>query len=129
MILEAINLAVSGAAIISTILTATKLHRIQRKNKNNPPPILPTIIANTAARKAKQTKSLPTKPEHKGTLPWSIYGAHGSQYGFRCPKCINVAKNKKQYPICTCDDYPREHYHFKCGDCRYTNILRTADDI
>jgi hypothetical protein len=64
-----------------------------------------------------------------GTLPWSIYQKSSSgNRGFRCPKCININKNTVQPPICTCDEYHREHFHYKCGDCGYTNILRTADD-
>lgn len=64
-----------------------------------------------------------------GALPWSIYGFHGHDHrGFRCPKCINVNKNTVQPPICACPEYHREHFHFKCGDCWYQNILKTADD-
>lgn len=119
MILEIINLAATGVAIISTMLTATKLHRIQLKNKNTPP-ALPIVSSKKTIH--------PIKLEHEGTLPWSIYSSNAPNDGFRCPKCINRARNKKQYPICKCDMYPREHYHFKCKDCHYTNILRTADD-
>lgn len=66
-----------------------------------------------------------------GSIPWSIYHsgyAYGVNYGFQCPKCINRDKNKEQYPICECEDFPREHFHFKCGDCGFKAILRTADD-
>jgi hypothetical protein len=67
-----------------------------------------------------------------GSLPWSIYQTVGDQYnrvtGFKCPKCCNMRSNHKQYPICLCEDYHTDHFHFKCNDCGHKNILRTADD-
>lgn len=119
MILEVIATVTSGAAIVSALWTATKMHRLQLKQKQSPLPPS-SLVSDILASKVKP------KPEHQGTLPWSIY-ALGK--GFTCPKCWNVSKNQKQYPICKCKKYSLEHYHFRCGDCKYTNILRTADDI
>lgn len=48
--------------------------------------------------------------------------------GFRCPKCNQREANKKQPKICNCLDFERDHFHFKCVDCEFTAIMRTADD-
>ncbi len=66
-----------------------------------------------------------------GTLKW-LWGnyagwGHLAEYGFRCPKCC-AYRNNKAYYICLCAEYHKEHFHFRCNDCGYTNIMRTADD-
>jgi len=73
-------------------------------------------------------------PHHKGTLPWdrwcenNLLQADLDSYGYECPKCHNVSKNVKKFPICLCEEYSEPHFHFKCGECSYEGILRTADD-
>lgn len=73
-------------------------------------------------RKLQRSK----EPDKNGVLPFSIYDR--SKGGFFCVKCLNVGKNKKQYPICSCPEYHREHFHFKCNDCGFSALLKTADD-
>lgn len=63
-----------------------------------------------------------------GALPWSIYKRQNGRHGFKCPKCINIHCNTAQPDLCSCLEYPRDHFHFKCGDCGFKSLLRTADD-
>src|SRR5258708_37294727 len=65
--------------------------------------------------------------KHDGTLSWSIYQicSKTDHWGFRCPKCDNIYQNPEHGPLCQCMEYHREHFHFKCNDCGYQNILRT----
>jgi hypothetical protein len=55
--------------------------------------------------------------------------------GFKCPKCRSVYA--AQPAICSCFDFPREHFHFQCGGknwekdkwcCGFQCIMRTDDD-
>lgn len=82
------------------------------------------IASGTIFLKSRSKKKVSVCSD--GTLPWSIYQT-GERHGFRCPKCINVHKNKTQMPYCECEEYHDGHFHFKCGDCGYQNIVRTAD--
>lgn len=51
---------------------------------------------------------------------------------FQCPKC--ECKIQGQPPICSCEEYHSEHFHFKCEgkplySCGYSCIIRTKDDV
>lgn len=61
------------------------------------------------------------------TIPW-CYNHHNTDWGFTCVKCQQTKSNRKQPPICDCVEYSKLHFHFKCIDCKYTAIMRTADD-
>lgn len=63
-------------------------------------------------------------PDTYGAIPW-LWSS--KWHGFHCPKCRSAAANIKQPPICDCLDYPKSHFHFKCNDCMYESIMRTAD--
>lgn len=67
-------------------------------------------------------KAHPVK-DQLGAYPWLWKKTHG----FKCPKCSYYSK--KQPPICSCEEYPREHYHWECEDCDYKCIMRTYDDM
>lgn len=67
-------------------------------------------------------------PDRWGTIPWSYRKSNDGTWGFYCSKCINVKKNTLQMPHCCCEEYHKGHFHFKCGDCGYQAIMRTADD-
>lgn len=58
---------------------------------------------------------------------WGKGGDNG-EYGFGCPKCREHGRNRTQPEICDCSEYFRHHFHYKCNICKYTNIMRTADD-
>lgn len=58
-----------------------------------------------------------------GAYPW----LWENNAGFTCPKC--GYPSKRQPPICSCEEYPREHFHWKCVDCEYKCIMRTYDDM
>jgi len=72
-------------------------------------------------------KKLSSVKKDDGTMNWAWYNQFCHQ-GFYCPKCSNVNSNKKQPTICSCEEYHKEHFHFKCNTCSYTNIMRTFDD-
>lgn len=61
------------------------------------------------------------------SMAWAWSGTL-TDYGYRCPKCTHQKDNSKQPPICECEHYHTEHYHFKCSACKYTSIMRTADN-
>jgi hypothetical protein len=76
----------------------------------------------------KRFRSKRFSPNAWGAVPW-LGGWKGSDFwAFYCPKCINRHKNKGQPQHCKCDEYHKDHFHFKCGDCGYETIMRTADD-
>jgi hypothetical protein len=85
-----------------------------------------TIAISTLFIGKRALLALKKKPRYDdGILSWSIYQrAPNGNLGFRCPKCINISKNIAQPAICSCFEYHKEHYHFKCNDCGYTNIMR-----
>ena len=80
----------------------------------------------------KKIYNAKTKPKMNmlGIYPWKPMneGDH-----FRCPKCEYRVKG--QPPICSCQDYHYDHFHFKCYTaysnccCGYSCIVRTKDDI
>lgn len=69
-----------------------------------------------------------TDPNRWGAIPWTYRRSGNGTWGFYCPKCININKNATQMPHCSCEQYHKDHFHFKCGDCGYQAIMRTADD-
>lgn len=80
-----------------------------------------------AARKRFSKKRF--APDVWGAVPWlGGWWRNNDFWSFYCPKCVNCHKNKVQMPHCTCDEYHKDHYHFKCGDCGYETLMRTADD-
>lgn len=85
---------------------------------------LPFII------KSKVLRPLNIKyvPDSLGALPWTYRRMSNGNNGFYCPKCINMHSNTKQMPACSCEDYPRVHFHFECGDCGFKSLMRSADD-
>jgi hypothetical protein len=58
--------------------------------------------------------------------PWLWSTKHGNN-GFKCPKCW-YPRTTKQPTHCSCIEFPRDHFHFTCDDCKYTAIMRVADD-
>jgi hypothetical protein len=63
MIFEIIATVTSGAAIISALWTATKMHRLQLKQKQSPLPPSSLVLAS----------KVKPKPEHQGTLPYICF--------------------------------------------------------
>ena len=65
------------------------------------------------------------------SIPWSWENGtptNGYAQGFRCFKCRALPRNNMQMPHCSCYEFPRGHYHFKCKECAFAAIMRTADD-
>ena len=53
---------------------------------------------------------------------------------FICPKCqarleVSGVRKCMEHPtICSCEEYHQEHFHICCADCKYSVIMKTADD-
>jgi hypothetical protein len=77
------------------------------------------------------TKRFKAKPKlydpKDNTMAWSWTVGKTCQ-GFACIKCNGFGKNDVQTPICSCEEYIKEHFHFECNDFHYKSIMRTADD-
>lgn len=110
MLIEIINVAVLTAAAAAGGFASMKL--MQSKTNQNPIAL----------------------PEHEGSIRWNWqrFGTgirvEGKNGGFKCPKCLSITCNTKQPRLCECHEYPRDHFHFKCKDCFFASIMRTADD-
>jgi hypothetical protein len=84
-----------------------------------------TLLAVLRKVSLQRKKECPFK-----SLSWDIrYLNQRNNPCFACPKCdwgtyeYNVTQK-----LCDCPEFPREHFHFKCCNCGYKNILRTKDD-
>lgn len=78
------------------------------------------------------------RPNITGIYTWKEM--HRGGVKFRCPKCqyqpkwSNAFSKEGSLPICLCEEYHYEHFHFQCiGDpkyhCGFTCIVRSADDF
>lgn len=68
------------------------------------------------------------KLDKNGIMYWSWVDIPYECRGFQCPKCRDLYNNRTQPPCCSCHDYHKEHFHFKCNGCKFEAIMRTADD-
>ena len=104
-----------------------------------PPPQAELILPQSTAYRDGSTEMVPyvaplpaPAPKPKKTpLLWENVSGNSTvngKWGLLCPKCRMRINNTKQPKICDCDQHDKEHYHFKCYDCGYQNVLRTADD-
>jgi hypothetical protein len=95
-------------------------------------------------RKAKVNETV--EPIEDSSISWAW---DYKREGFNCPKCKftsyydklsavdNTVKQKKpratkkkssgHLPYCECPEYHDEHFHFKCKECGFAAIMRTAD--
>jgi hypothetical protein len=82
------------------------------------------IVGMRAAKKVN-----PRRKDNGASIKWCWYTSPlGATQGFMCPKCLAVGRNTKRPKLCTCLEFERDHFHFKCAGCEYTAIMRTADD-
>jgi hypothetical protein len=71
-----------------------------------------------------------SEPDTKAnTIPYAWYESScGMQFGFACIKCGSCDVNRSLFPICECEEYIKEHFHFMCRGCKFKAVMRTADD-
>jgi hypothetical protein len=60
-----------------------------------------------------------------GSIEWRWFNSDVSVHrGYRCPKCLSTGCNQKDYKFCSCEEFPRGHFHFICNSCTFTAIMR-----
>jgi hypothetical protein len=68
---------------------------------------------------------------NEGTIPFGwkprLLDSGKVENAWKCPKCTKCFAYKK-FEICGCELHHNDHYHFKCDDCSFSSIMRTADD-
>jgi hypothetical protein len=87
-----------------------------------------TFMAILSLRRAMRRDRPSNEPESVPWL-WMSGSKDGKKYAaFCCPKCREWSKKDYQPPFCECHEFPRGHFHFGCVGCKFTCIMRTADD-
>lgn len=84
-----------------------------------------TGLATTVAYSLIKSKLFPKKSAiiNDNSIPWSY---DNSVKRYFCVKCRSFQKYI-QYEYCECHDHYDSHFHFKCNDCKFVGIMRTAD--
>lgn len=82
-------------------------------------------LATTVAYSLIKSKFFPKKSIiiDDNSIPWSY---DQSEKRYFCVKCRSFQKDI-QYEYCECCDHCDPHFHFKCIDCKFVGIMRTAD--
>jgi hypothetical protein len=83
------------------------------------------VVGFYSARAAYLKRKNKTAIDGMNVMKWAWVGKYN---GYQCPKCTSAACNGKQPPICGCEEYHKHHYHFKCNDCGFESVMKTADD-
>jgi hypothetical protein len=75
-------------------------------------------------------------PSHEYLYKWVRNKKIGNDLvrvdGWVCPMCISAFTLPKYInlhgAICDCLEFPRAHFHWNCPECKYTAVMRTAND-
>lgn len=94
------------------------------------------LVARRHRPKRFEPEPQPDPPSHPYLYGWvankQVDRRIERVYGWRCPVCAKSFVSEKdinmQGAICDCLEFPRLHFHWKCRACRYTAIMRTAND-